>query len=256
MWMPTITNYIVTQRNKPNRGKKMFLICKAILYSWLILLTFRLYISAFILTYGKDRFHWFLPFDPIMNYAFLTFPFFDPYILLAGSFTPLYCLAVDYAIYFKADERSIGFFHDFIYKNGDQFWQLNSTLFNSSSDSFVLTVSRTIASCKLIWRGKIAETRLRFKHQHFRYMPKVSKQLRAKAVLLTLLLSCNIVFSCILFCKCCLTCPVGVHDVDADQLPKKQTQVQLNSTTILTKKEIFSPLSQFSSTFMPHFTST
>ncbi|KAH9394102.1 hypothetical protein TYRP_021234, partial [Tyrophagus putrescentiae] len=130
----------------------MFLICKAILYSWLILLTFRLYISAFILTYGKDRFHWFLPFDPIMNYAFLTFPFFDPYILLAGSFTPLYCLAVDYAIYFKADERSIGFFHDFIYKNGDQFWQLNSTLFNSSSDSFVLTVSRTIASCKLIWR--------------------------------------------------------------------------------------------------------
>lgn len=149
MWMPTIIDYIVTQRNRPNQDKKLFLICKAVLYSWLILLTFRMYISAFILAYGNSRLHWFMPFDPIMNFVVSTFPFFDPYILLAGSFTPPYCLIVDYAVYFKTDERSNGFFHDFIYKNGDHFWQLNSNLFNSNR-SFVSTVVRTISNCKLI----------------------------------------------------------------------------------------------------------
>ncbi len=201
MWMPTIIEYILKQKNKPNKEKKFFLIGKTILYFYLIFLTIRMYICALIMFKDKNRFSWFLSFDPIINCVALVFPFFDPFILLAGSFTPLYGLNVDYAIYFQLDKRSNGFFYDYIYKNGENFWQLNKILFNFDNN-FVSKIICNIKSCKHIWDCKIEEMSLRFKHQQFCYMPNVSNQLRAKAVVFTFLLSLNIVFSCILFCKC------------------------------------------------------
>lgn len=166
-----------------------------------MLTTFRVYLGALVLLLGRDRFQWYLPFDPVMDLFSAMLPFFDPYLLLAGSLTLLYSVDVDYVIYFQMDAHSTGFFHDYICKNGENFWQLNSSLFYFGSN-FASKVVHTFISCKRIWTGEIEEARLRFKHQHFRYMREASNRLRAKGELLTFLLSWNIVFNCIQFCKC------------------------------------------------------
>lgn len=205
LWMPSMIDFIVRMGTKSWRSQRVFFLIKTVFYSWLIVMTLRLYVLVGLSFLGNEVLSnaYYTYFDLLLGCfrSFLTF--FDPYMVLAGSLTPLYALFVDYALYFMLDERARNFFHDHIFKNSENFWSLNFGHFlaNSSEDK-LKKVKDVVSFCGRIWSKKVSETELTFEHRKLKYLPgSVSKQIRAKMVLLTLAISVNLVFTCVIVCK-------------------------------------------------------
>lgn len=205
VWMPTIIDFIVIQKTKLKNNQKMFYLTKVVLYSWLIIMTFRLNAVAVIFNFKKlsNLKKFYFIFDPLLEQFITSLNFFDPYMMIVASFSPLYGIFVDWAIYFLLDSQSLNFFHYYIYKNCQHFWKLNFAHFlQYSSGDRLKKVKKLIIFCKNIWTDKVGEGELTFAHPKLRHLPSsVLKGLRARAVLLTVASSINVVLSCVLFCK-------------------------------------------------------
>ncbi len=208
VWMPSIIDYVVVQSAKPASDKKVLIVSKTIFYSYLLVMTFRLLAFALVISLPKNRYgeafeEVFYSVDLLMGCFTSTLHFVDSYMILATTFSPFYVFFVDWAIYFGLDTRSQNFFHDYLHKNGKRFWELNfrQHLRNCSIRGWLEKLKGIGELCVKIWFGKVKEEELTFQYQQLVYLPTISKKLRAKAVLLTVASSLNIVLSCVVFCK-------------------------------------------------------
>lgn len=171
------------------KTKKYLVLCKIVIYTYLVISILRCNFIAFCLQKNFDLSAYFY-FDPILEHAHKTLNFFDPNLFFTFGLTIWYGIFIDYAIYFNINEKLLVSFNEILVLNLEQFFALNPHLKINPN---------IISQLATIFKNNIIEKRtdfyynhIKFKHNSLKSFSGVSRKIRVKIALWTLWTNVNV----------------------------------------------------------------